>query len=404
MSTHARVAYADLDLHPLVAAVDRSVADTGDPVAAAALARELFALRAPLRGALAELVVASTGPFAALAAAGGLDASRRALAADELHRLGVLTRFDLGAHLGGHGHALAVDRADGTSLEHMPAAARALQARLVAAEDWGAVAQELADFHASEGTGAVALHRVLAWDAGELRGVTTPDGVTVSDLVGGEERRAPLRTALAAFVDGSPAVDALIYGPPGTGKTTAVRALAAEFGDRGLRLIRLDRRDVHDLRQLIAAVAGGPRCLILLDDLVFDEGDRADRELRGVLEGDVSARPGNVLVWATSNRMRLLHETRDEREQDLEGELGRGERSALATRFGLRVAFPALTVEDFVEVARTLVRRRTGGVDADVEAAARRFAVDRGLTPRAARQFADLVASGVVAGLASGGV
>ncbi len=392
-----RIAYADLDDDPLIAALDAAAAAPHDAAAARRLGALLFAEPAALPQAIADRVLRSTGPFARLASR-GLPAGdpRRARAATELAELGRHARVDAVRHLESHGVADVTGPADDGGAT-MPASAATLRARLSAADDWGALVDELATFASTEGVGPLAVHRVLRWEHDGLIGIPHPDPVAERDLVGGEDLRLQLARSLAAFVAGTPAVDALLYGPPGTGKSTAVRALANAHAADGLRLIQLDRRDLGSLRQLFDAVEGGPRCLVLIDDLVFDEHDRTDRELRGALEGDVAARPANVVVWATSNRMRLLHETRQERESDLEGELGRGERSALATRFGLRVAFPSVRIEEFVAIARALVERRMGAAPAGLEAAARRFAVDRGQTPRAARQFADLVAAGVIA-------
>ncbi len=385
-----RIAYGDLDADPLVGALDRAAAGD-DPAVAGALAAQVFTLRGGLRRALAERVVASTGPFATLARSGiDPDDPRLATAAGELAGLADLADLDWDAVLAPFGLRAPVS-GEPVDDDAVPAATRRLVDDIAVARDWSVFAPRLAAFHRAEGTGALATHRVARFVDGTLIGVDRPDPVRLDDLVGDDGVRRPLADALAAFAAGAPAVDGLLYGPPGTGKSTAVRALAAAHPD--VRLVQLDRRHVGGLGALFERLAGdGPRCLVLLDDLVFDGGDRADRELRAVLEGDVGARPTNVCVWATSNRMRLLGETRTEREDDLEEHLGRGERSALATRFGLRVAFGTLGVTDYTAMARELAARRVDDLPADFDARARRFAVDRGLSPRSARQFADIVA------------
>lgn len=396
MSSHARIAYPDLDANPLIAAADAALHDADD-VSAARLAAELFRLRSPLATTLADAVLGSTGPFARLCAAGaGQEAARLRVASAELHAIGEIAHADIRAMLARYGFVAGDSAADHIAAHVLPAAAADLRARFIGTDDWGTLAQDVADFHAAQGVGAIAVRRVLRWEGSALNGVDAPDRIHVGDLIGGDDRRDLLARSLGAFVAGGPAVDALLYGPPGTGKSTAARALADLFANDGLRLIQVDRRHIGTLRELLAQLAGGPRCLILLDDLVFDEGDRTDRELRGVLEGDVQARPQNVVVWATSNRMRLLHESRTDREDDIESDLGRGERSALATRFGVRVAFPAVTVQEFVDIVTGLIARRLPDVPADVELQARRYAVDRGLTPRAARHFADLYVGGAI--------
>lgn len=388
-----RIAYSDLDADPLLRAVE-ALTDGEDPHAVAAFAAIAFSLRGDLPWEIARRVARSDGPFATVARRGiARDDPRLDLAARELAVLGAQAHRDLRPMLASAGLAGALGDHSRPSTDDAatPAATRAIVTRLLGEADWAALAGELAAFHRAQGTGALASHRVLRFADGELIGVDDPDPVTLEDLVGQEAVRGPLTAALAAFAAGAPAVDALLYGPPGTGKSTTVRALARSHPD--LRLVQLDRRHIGGLGALFRRLAGdGPRCLVLLDDLVFDEGDRHDRELRAMLEGDVGARPANVCVWATSNRMRLLRETRTEREDDLEEHLGRGERSALATRFGLRVAFVTLGVDDYLAMARELADRRVDRRPDDFDVRARRFAVDRGLSPRSARQFADIVA------------
>jgi predicted AAA+ superfamily ATPase len=357
---------------------------------AAALAGVLVGLPGGPPGIVADLVLASTGPFARLARA-GLDPGdpRLDLAARELDILGALAHSRLEPALGRHGLADAVTAADASPADAPPAAA-ALRGELLEDSRWGALACALADHHRCEGTGALAVHRVLRFREGALAAVERPDRTRLADLIGGDALRASLLADLEAFVTGAPANDALLYGPPGTGKSVTVRAAAAAFTDRGLRLVQVDREDVARLEDVLALLAGdGPRCLVMLDDLVFDDAGRADRALRTALDGGVSERPANVLVWATSNRLRLLHETHAEREADVEGAAGRAEKVALATRFGRRVAFAAPDQEGYLAVAEGLLRARLGAVPPGSREAALRFArLAHGMTPRTARQFA----------------
>jgi predicted AAA+ superfamily ATPase len=391
VSAASRIAYADLDAAPLVAALGRAAVHPGDDHAARDLAEAVYGLAVPVAEAVASLVLASTGPFARLARTGiapGDPRLRRAAA--ELDELGRLAHADLRGRLAAHGLEDAVPVPAAAAAPDRPPAYAALLRRLAAGPGWGALAPDLARFHAAEGTGALAAHRVLRYADGALRGVPHPDPMTPADLFGGDARRAPLARSLAAFADGGPANDALLYGPPGTGKSATVRALAAGVAHTGLRLVQVERTDAAVVGALFAALEGeGPRCLVLLDDLVFDDAERTDRALRAALEGDAAGRPANVLVWATSNRLKLMRESRSERDDDMEDALGRGEKAALATRFGLRVGFMPLGREEYLRIALGYLERlggETGGGAAD---AAMRFARGgHGLTPRTARQFA----------------
>jgi len=399
MTAELRIAYNDLDAHPLVRAITDLAAHPGDEHAALRLAGELFSLETTVPIAVAELVLGSEGAFATLARGGIASGDRRmARAADELAQLGALAHEDLAGMLDRYGLADAVPPDTATPPAGRPPAFAALRDRLSEAPEWGASVEAIAAFHRIEGIGALAAHRVLRYTHGTLVGIPHPDPITPGDLIGSDQQRAPLAAALAAFVAGGPANDALLYGPPGTGKSASVRALAAGSAERGLRLVQVDRSDAAVITALFAQLEGaGPRCLVLLDDLVFDDAERTDRTLRAALEGDAAMRPDNVVVWATSNRLKLMRETRSEREDDLESALGRGEKAALATRFGLRVAFTQLTQDQYIEIATGLVARFGGPAREDLVPSAVRFARGgHGLTPRTARQFAVAWCAGTV--------
>jgi uncharacterized protein len=387
--TDARLAYADLDAHPLVRAIERARADPSDGTAAHGLAAELFSLTTSTERAIADLVLGSEGPFARLARAGvDADDPRQRLAARELDALGELAHPDVRRLLEPHGLGDALsDRAGET---RRPPAYEQLRAELLGSPRWGELVDRLAAFYRLEGTGELAAHRVLRLGEHGLVGVVRPDPISLADLTGGEAQQAPLSGDLDAFVAGRGANDALLYGPPGTGKSATVRGLASVYADRGLRLVQVDRGEIARLGEVFALLAGiGPHCLVYLDDLAFDDGGRTDRVLRAVLEGGVVERPGNVLVWVTSNRLRLTRETHAERADDIEGRLAVGEKTALATRFGRRVAFRTPSQDAYLAICRRLVRARLGSLPEGTDEAALRFATaGHGLTQRTARQFA----------------
>lgn len=50
----------------------------------------------------------------------------------------------------------------------------------------------------------------------------------------------------AAFVSGKEANNVLLTGSRGTGKSTAVKALVSRYHEQGLRLVQLQRDQLHD--------------------------------------------------------------------------------------------------------------------------------------------------------------
>ena len=182
--------------------------------------------------------------------------------------------------------------------------------------------------------------------AGWLEAVRDPHTVELARLTQVDSQREQLLANTRQFVAGLPANNVLLTGARGTGKSSLVKTLLPLFGADGLRLIEIDREHLADLPQLVELVAGRPeRFILYCDDLSFEHGDAGYKALKSALDGGLSRRCGNLLVYATSNRRHLLAEQMaDNREGWLkDGEIHPGEaveeKVSLSDRFGLWLSF-----------------------------------------------------------------
>jgi hypothetical protein len=226
------------------------------------------------------------------------------------------------------------------------------------------------------------------WRRGALWPIHAVGHFPLEGLLGVERSVARLRTNLAAFAAGRPALDALLYGERGTGKSSAVRGCLRELAPAGLRLIEVRRDDLAELPAIFGAVRGRPeRFALVCDDLSFREHDDSYRELKSALDGGLEARPPNVLIVATSNRRHLLVERASENlEARLEGgELHPGETAeeklSLSDRFGLLLPFFAFDQPTFLRIVEWHARDLglAGALAPDeLHARALRFALERG--------------------------
>ncbi len=249
--------------------------------------------------------------------------------------------------------------------------------------------------------GEVAQGEAGAWAyrwRGQLEPILHPDLYPLDGLIGVERSVQRLRANAAAFVAGRPALDVLLYGERGTGKSSAVRGLLREFGAKGLRLVEIRRGDLRDLPTIYAAVRErDERFALFCDDLSFDADDSSYKELKATLDGGLEARPGNVIILATSNRRHLMPEyVSDNREAVIssEGELHPGETAeekiSLSDRFGLLLPFFSFNQETYLRIVEHHARE-LGLAErlpaSDLHARALRFALDRaGRSGRTARQ------------------
>ncbi len=279
----------------------------------------------------------------------------------------------------------------------------AVARKLAAAEDWGAVAELLAGHFARHGAGPFGRHRAFRWDGEGLRTVPNPDPVRLAGLISYGREREPLVENTRRFLAGLPAHHALLYGQPGTGKSSTVKALLNEFADAGLRLVEVAKEDLGSLPRVLGVLRGrGPRFVLFVDDLSFEEHEVEYKALKALLEGSVEEPPENVRVYATSNRRNLIREGFSDREDgdDVHAHDTMQEKQSLSARFGLRVTFPAPDQKRYLEIVEGLARER--GLEVPVEELRERALLwDRwhaGRSGRTARQFVDELEAGLAAG------
>lgn len=201
------------------------------------------------------------------------------------------------------------------------------------------------------------------------------------------------------FLEKKPANNVLMTGARGTGKSSLVKAMLAAYGDRGLRLIEVDKSDLGDLPEIVELVAARPeRFIVFCDDLSFEEGEAGYKALKSVLDGSVAAGGDNLLIYATSNRRHLMPEYMSENLQakhQPDGEIHPGEtveeKISLSERFGLWLSFYPFKQDDYLDIVHHWLREL--GCPADrIEASraeALQWSLERGSrSGRVAYQFA----------------
>ena len=234
---------------------------------------------------------------------------------------------------------------------------------------------------------------------GWLEPVRHPDLVDLDDLIGLDRELEILTRNTEQFVHGLPANNVLIWGERGTGKSSAVKGFLARFAEQGLRMIEVRKNDLRDLPFIVEDVWDRPeRFILFCDDLSFDEGESDYRELKALLEGSLSARPDNVLIYATSNRRHLMPDRfRDNTsrfstdDDEIHPQEGVEEKISLSDRFGLSLGFYRIDQDTFFRIVDHWVAKRQLPVDGDtVRAGALRWLQHAsGRSGRVARQFVD---------------
>lgn len=276
-----------------------------------------------------------------------------------------------------------------------PLAALLPAARLQTLPEWDAGSGfdffRLRDFYRANGCGPFARYRAFRWENGQLVGIAHPDCPGEGELYGYEAQRQQVYDNAQALLDGRRVNHVLLYGDPGTGKSATVKSLLAKPGFQALRIIEMDKDHLENIPTLVRQLEHQPQKFILfIDDLAFDRDDKAYSQLKTILEGSLERQRENVVIYATSNRRNLVRQTFSDREGD---EIDRNEtiaeKTSLAERFGVRVAYFSLTPGEFLTTVAHLAKAYA--LTLDEETLARRAKQwelrHPGRTPRIAKQF-----------------
>lgn len=226
--------------------------------------------------------------------------------------------------------------------------------------------------------------------------VKYPDRVQLSSLSGYEPERQAVIANTLALLNGKYAQNVLLYGDAGTGKSTTVKAIVNAYFGEGLRLIQISKADLPMLPVIMERIHDNPlKFILFVDDLTFVAGDDSFGILRATLEGSVSERPANTVIYAASSSQYL--EPSDFADANSVSPVPDviPEQQALAGRFGIRVRFRRPDRAAYLGFVQELAEQYDLHMDSAVlHQAAEEFAQrSGGRSPRAAKQLIEQLKS-----------
>lgn len=227
--------------------------------------------------------------------------------------------------------------------------------------------------------------------------VRNPDRTRLSELVDYQREKKIIMDNTIALLEGKPAANILLTGDAGTGKSSTVKAVVNELHHRGLRILEVRKEQLREIPAILDELHSNPlKFILFIDDLSFQKDDDNFSALKAILEGSVSAKSGNVVIYATSNRRHLVKETFSDREgDDIHRNDTMQEIISLSERFGIHITFQKPDKKTYLDIVRHLATERGITMDpAQLELLAERYVLGRGgRSARAATQFVDGLAS-----------
>lgn len=228
--------------------------------------------------------------------------------------------------------------------------------------------------------------------------VRNPDQTELSQLVDYERERQIVVDNTKALLAGKPAANILLTGDAGTGKSSTVKAVANALWKEGLRIIEVRKDQLRAIPKILDELSTNPlKFVLFIDDLSFLKDDDNFNALKAVLEGSVTAKSKNVVIYATSNRRHIIKEKFSDREgDDIHRNDTLQELISLSERFGIHITFSKPNKETFLKIVHHLAHEHELEMPREeLDALAERFALERGgRSARLAQQFIDGLLSG----------
>ena len=265
-------------------------------------------------------------------------------------------------------------------------------------------------------------YRWVGGRTGHLQPLSVNLFLSLDDLQGIDVQKAKLVQNTRQFLKGYPANHVLMTGTRGAGKSSLIRALLQAYHSEGLRIIEIARDDLQVLDKIRAAINALPadcacRYIVYCDDLAFNGQDESYRALKSVLDGALDSEQDKLLVYATSNRRRLLPQMMKDNISIYDGQTDEvnpyetiDETVSLSDRFGLWLSFHSMDQHTYLQIVQhylsleqakisgalethseakmTTIGKEEPPLADDIRAAALRWASERGgRSGRVAYQF-----------------
>lgn len=264
---------------------------------------------------------------------------------------------------------------------------------------WENSLDALANHYQKYGTGIFAQYQALKWHNHQLIGIVNADPIRLSEIVGYEAQKAALVKNTEMLLANYTALNVLLYGSRGLGKSSLVKGLLNEYYPQGLRLVEVNKSQLYSLPIIVDKLRNIPqKFIVFVDDLSFEEDDEAFKSLKVVLEGSVTAKAKNVVVYATSNRRHLIREFFDDRPRPRDADEIHNwdtvqEKLSFSDRFGLTLTFEPVNQDTYLKIVYHLAHQINLEISQDeLEFRAKQWATQHnGRSGRTARQFIDFL-------------
>ena len=228
-------------------------------------------------------------------------------------------------------------------------------------------------------------------DEGKIVTVDNFNPVNMENIYGYESQKNKIIKNTEKFLAGQFALNTLLVGDSGTGKSTAVKALIPMFGQRKLRLLEVDKKNLHYISKIIEILKNrGLYFIIFIDDLSFESNENSYKYLKSAVEGSIYEQPSNLLFCVTSNRKHLIKESMVDRQNEVHIRDAINEQTSLADRFGLTILYSEPNQNEYFEIVLGLAEKYQVKYDSKEQllADAKKFALQNGgRTGRSAVQF-----------------
>ena len=186
--------------------------------------------------------------------------------------------------------------------------------------------------------------------------------IYLDDIIGYELQKKKLIENTEAFIQGRAANNVFAVRRQRNRQVFSIKAILNEYYDQGLRIIEVYKHQFKSLSEVQEQVKDrNYKFIIYMDDLSFEDSELEYKYLKAIIEGGLGKKPGNVLIYATSNRRHLIREKFSDK-RELDDELHNNdtvqEKLSLVARFGVTIYL----VRRIRSSSRTLCRSWRSGI------------------------------------------
>lgn len=220
----------------------------------------------------------------------------------------------------------------------------------------------ITSYYENIGCGALGSGKVFRYNEKEgLVNIESNSQVSMKNIFGHAKQKEALIENFNAFIENKKASNLLLVGIPGSGQSMLITAILNEYSSRGLRVVKVGRREAEKLQNILDIVSErGKKVIIYFDDISATSLVNEFKDLKFIMDNYSHVENSNIIFCASyyvhNNEDKFIIDNNEQIPESIE---------SVAYIFDKTLYLPSISEEDFLKIVLNISKAEKFVLDED---------------------------------------